>query len=128
LITSFAVNPGDAIFASVYYSSSTKEYTYNVTDESSGQGLKLTQACPAGAGCSNDSAQVATSGGPYATFTEVQFAAIKVTDSAGNLGGLKDADWQTLYGYSGEPDENPPGAGPLYSSTLPAQSTFQVAW
>jgi hypothetical protein len=127
--TSFAVNPGDAIFASVFYNSSQKNYTYNVTDESSGQELNIKQACPANAGCSNDSATVAASDSQenvYSFFTLVQFAAIKVTDSAGQGGGLKDAHWETISGVSGSPDEEPPGLGPLYSSTSPALSAFQL--
>ncbi len=72
----FAVSPGDSIFASVFYDRFTKQYSYEVHDLDTGQKLSVTRSCPSG--CSVDSAAVTAddpSGGPYSTFSEVQFAA-----------------------------------------------------
>jgi hypothetical protein len=124
----FTVSPGNAIFASVYYSTSSKQYTYYVHNIDTGQKLRVTQSCASG--CSISSAQVTASdqnGDLYARFGEVQFMAIKVTDTAGKGGGLVNSNWNTVGQYDGvSPDQSPPDLGPLYSATSPAQSAFQV--
>jgi len=119
--TSFPVTPGDVVFTGVYYSSSTGEYTYNLTDESTGQQLLSAEACPAGATCGNTSAEV-TSGTNLDCYAAAQFEAIKVTDSAGVSGGIADTAWQAIVGAP----TYDTSTSQLYSSTSPAESAFQV--
>jgi hypothetical protein len=55
------VSPGDAISASVFYSSSTNRYSITLTDVTSGAKMQVTNLrCPAGATCRNSSAEVIT--------------------------------------------------------------------
>jgi hypothetical protein len=126
--STFAVAPGDGIFASVFYDRFTHKYTYEVHDLDTGQKLTVTRSCASG--CSINSAAVTAddpSGGPYSTFSEVQFASVRVTDTAGARGGLLSSAWRTLAQNAGCcPDEFAPAYGPLYSSTSPAESAFQL--
>ena len=125
-ITAFPVSPGDEIFASVDYDSTTKQYTYRVSDENSGKSLDVTQACPSGVSCSTDSAQVTVDDeDSMYMFVAADFQAIKITDSAGQQAGLSDANWNLVAG-TGAPDQGGPGPGPIYSATSPAESAFQI--
>ena len=86
LTEEFAVNPGDAITSSVTYSASTGKYTLKLTDQSTGQGFSLLEACAAT--CDNSSAEVITEGYPgwllggHADFAEEHYDAIEAGHSS----------------------------------------------
>jgi hypothetical protein len=52
------VNPGDTIFVSVYYDSSTKQYQLTLKDETTGADMETSQPCPTGSTCDRNSAEV----------------------------------------------------------------------
>lgn len=125
------VSPGDTIFTSVYYDSSTKEYAYYTHDETTGQTVRVTQACPPGTTCSNNSAEAVVNdpGYAYLDFVQVSFSDIRVTDSAGHQGGLNDAAWNLDQGVENyAPDQSPPyDIGPALTSAGQSYFTLNYA-
>ena len=131
------VNAGDAITSSVYYNSSTRDYTLLLTDQTTGQGFQIIRPCPSGSTCENSSAEAITEGYYFDTafagtsdFGEQHFDTVKVTDSAVQGGGLSSPSWNTdesiAEGESGAVDTEP---GPLYSiTTKPYQCAFETTW
>jgi len=90
------VNPGDTIWASVYYDSSTNEYQLFLDDETTGSTMETDQPCPSGSTCDRTSAEVITedpggsvSGGiNLADFGKVSYTASHVTSRNGTRGTL----------------------------------------
>jgi hypothetical protein len=96
-IEEFAVEPGDAIVATVSYDAATAKYSLQVTDKSrSGASFRVSRACPSGSTCDRASAEVITEdpgGGPanaqyLADFHTVAFSHAQVTSGNGTVGGL----------------------------------------
>ncbi|MGN6795826.1 MAG: G1 family glutamic endopeptidase [Streptosporangiaceae bacterium] len=54
------VNPGDAMSASVFFSSSTNKYGITLADLTTGAKMQVTTSCPQGSTCKNSSAEVIT--------------------------------------------------------------------
>jgi Peptidase A4 family len=123
----FAVNPGDAITASIFYTASTKKYTLKLSDLNTGQALNLNLACAAGGTCANKQAFVTMDGGQdfLGPFGQAHFDAIKITDSAGHQGGLLNPNWNTTE-WILTVDQGGNSPGPIYSGTSPAQSAFSI--
>ena len=102
---SITVNPGDTISVSVYYNRSTRKFSLTFSDTTSGQSFTRTRACPAGATCRRNSAEViseapfdATTSSvlPLADFTSVSFANVAITNTSGtHRGGLQSSFWNT---------------------------------
>jgi Peptidase A4 family len=133
----FYLNAGDAVNSSVYYNSSTKEYSLTLTDLTSGQTFSTNQACPTGYTCNNSTAEVITEGYPSGSYGGVadfgleQFDNIWVTSTAGHHGLLTDSTWNTdesiAEGASGIDTE--PNA--IYAASVPASpllSAYSDQW
>jgi Peptidase A4 family len=131
----FYLNAGDAINSSVYYNSTTRQYSLELTDQTSGQTFTTSQSCASV--CNNSSAEVITEGYPSgsyggtADFGMEHFDDITATDSAGHRGMLTDPNWNTTEsiaeGASGV-DAQP---GALYASSVPSSpllSAFADQW
>jgi hypothetical protein len=126
-IKQITVSPGDAITSSVDYASGV--YTLRLTDQTSGASFDVTSKGTYG----NSSAEAITEGYPTsgengtADFGEEHYDTIKVTDTAGQHGGLESGDWSTdeyiPIGASNDVDTQP---GPLLNSST--QSAFEVTW
>ena len=103
---SITVNPGDTISMSVYYNRSTRKFSLTFSDTTSGQSFTRTRACPAGATCRRNSAEViseapfdATTSSvlPLADFTSASFANVAITNTSGtHRGGLQSSFWNTF--------------------------------
>ena len=100
------VSPGDTISLSVFYNRSTRKFTLTFSDATNGQHFSRTRACPAGATCRRNSAEViseapfdATTSSvlPLADFTSVSFANVAITNTSGtHRGGLRSSFWNTF--------------------------------
>lgn len=93
---SVTVHPGDSIMASVYFNSGTNKYTLSLADTTNGQSFTVNKSCPAHASCSRSSAEAiseAPSNGssilPLTDFGAESYSSIRVTDRAGQRGGLR---------------------------------------
>lgn len=102
------VHPGDALTASVSYSSSTHKYAFTVKDSTIGQTFSHAQPCPAGSTCARSSAEViseapmdSTTGNilPLADIQAATFSSATVTNSSGTKGGLSSSNWATNWIY-----------------------------
>jgi hypothetical protein len=90
------VSPGDTIWASVYYNSSTSEYQLFLDDETTGSTMETDQPCPSGSTCDRTSAEVITEdpGGSVpgginlADFGKVNYTESHVTSRSGTHGTL----------------------------------------
>ncbi len=99
--SAITVHPGDAIVASVYYSSTTKAFTFSLADGTDGQNFSVVGKCPVSATCARSSAEViseAPSNGtnvlPLADYQAASFAGASLTDSTGTKkGGLATTYW-----------------------------------
>lgn len=87
------ISPGDAILASVYYNGST--WSLGLTDQTSGASFDVTEPCPAGSACLNNSAEVITEdpGGSVpdinlADFGQENYTGVRVTSRNGTKGSL----------------------------------------
>lgn len=96
------IRPGDSIAASVYFSRSTSRFTMRLADTTDGQHFSHTAACPAGATCDRTAAEAISEPPlghdgylPLANFRAVGYTNIRVTDQAGNRGGLRSRWWDT---------------------------------
>jgi Peptidase A4 family len=102
---SITVTPGDTISMSVYYNRSTRKFSLTFSDTTSGHSFTRTRACPAGATCRRNSAEViseapfdATTSSvlPLADFTSASFANVAITNTSGtHRGGLQSSFWNT---------------------------------
>jgi len=103
---SITVNPGDTISMSVFYNRSTRKFSLTFSDTTNGQSFTRTRACPAGATCRRNSAEViseapfdATSNSilPLADFGTASFANVAITNTSGtHRGGLQSSFWNTF--------------------------------
>lgn len=100
---SVTVHPGDSIVASVYFNSGTSKYTLSLSDTTNGQSFTVNKSCPAHVSCSRSSAEAiseAPSNGssilPLTDFGAESYSSIRVTDRAGQRGGLRAANWDTF--------------------------------
>ncbi len=90
------VNPGDTIWVSVYFNSSTKEYQLFLDDETTGSTMETDQPCPSGSTCDRTSAEVisedpggSVAGGiNLADFGTVNYTESHVTSRNGTHGTL----------------------------------------
>jgi Peptidase A4 family len=136
IVEQFFLNPGDAVGATVYYNSTTAQYTLALTDFTSGQTFSVNEACAAT--CSNSSAEVITEGYPSgayggtADFGAVHFDSIWVTDSTGTRGELTHTNWNTdesiAQGATSDVTTEPAA---LYAASVPSSpllSAFEDQW
>lgn len=85
----FYARPGDSIFASVYYNSSTNAYNLVLNDNTNGSSINTNQKCPSGSTCQNVDAEVileADNGTNLSNFTPVSFTGSAVTTRNGTHG------------------------------------------
>ncbi len=90
------VSPGDKIWVSVYYNSTTSEYQLFLDDETTGSTMQTDQPCPSGSACDRNSAETieedpggSVAGGiNLADFGTVNFASSDVTARDGLHGTL----------------------------------------
>jgi len=101
--TMFEINPGDTISATVTYAPSTKKFTINVRDVTSGKSFTRNEKCAKGEDCGRVSAEaiaedVGKFGGstyfPLADYGSVQFTKSAITDVSGRTGGFVKHAWQ----------------------------------
>ena len=100
------VSAGDKINISVFYNRSTRKFSLTFSDTTNGQSFTRTRACPAGATCRRNSAEViseapfdATSNSilPLADFGTASFANVAITNTSGtHRGGLQSSFWNTF--------------------------------
>jgi Peptidase A4 family len=120
--------PGDALVASVYFNSSTSKYTLEVNDLTQhGAGFTVTESCPSGHTCDNNSAEVITEapgggvagGYDLADFGAVGYTNAAVTSRAGVRGGLATTSlWSPTSITMTDPSSDTMAtAGPLQGST-----------
>jgi len=132
----FYLNPGDAVTASVYYDSTTRQYELALTDLTSGQTFSVDESCAST--CNNSSAEVITEGYPSGNyggtsdFGSVHFDTIWVTNSGGTRGELTNTNWVTdesiAQGASNDVTTEP---GALYAASSPSTpllSAFEDNW
>jgi hypothetical protein len=93
LVSSFNVNPGDAIQASVSYSAVSGLYALALTDLTTGQSISRPEACANT--CERSSAEVISEGYPFqnvydgtADYGIANYENITVSDDAANTGGF----------------------------------------
>ena len=98
-----AVAPGDSTVATVDYSARSKKFTLSVADTTNGQHFTVTKPCPGGSTCPRTSVEAiseAPSNGssilPLTDFGAESYSSVKVTDRAGEHGGLRSSHWDTL--------------------------------
>jgi hypothetical protein len=85
----FEVNPGDSIFAAVFYDYSTGVYSLALTDKTRGQSFNQSERCPSGSTCQNTTAEVileADNGTNLSKFTPVNFTNSVITTRNGTHG------------------------------------------
>jgi hypothetical protein len=98
------ISPGDSVTASVYYNAARNRFDLAVTDNTTGGHFTVTRACPSGLRCPAQSAEVISSAPttrkgkklvvePLADYGAVSYAAINITDKAGQRSGLHSAYW-----------------------------------
>lgn len=105
---SITVQPGNAINMSVYYHSTTHQFTMTLSDSTNGQHFSKTVACPSGSTCRRNSAEVISeapstqdSSGtfhvlPLADFQAASFTNVHITNTSGtHSGGLRSSGWNT---------------------------------
>lgn len=97
-----AVEPGDSIVASVYYNSGANNYKLSLTDTTNGQGFTVVKSCPAGSVCDRATVEAISEAPsssssilPLTDFSAESYGSIKVTDRAGQRGGLHSGHWNT---------------------------------
>jgi hypothetical protein len=100
---SIPIQPGDSIEASVYYRAGARTFTLALTDTTNGGHFSVTRTCPAGSTCRRTSAEVISeapsSNGsvlPLTDFSAESYSSVAVTDRAGQRGGLRAPNWDTL--------------------------------
>jgi hypothetical protein len=96
------LHPGDSVTASVYYDQGKNNYKLSLTDMTSGEGFSVSKSCPKGSVCERASAEAiseAPADGstilPLTDFGAESYGGVKVTDRAGQRGGLTAANWDT---------------------------------
>jgi hypothetical protein len=101
--TSYGVNPGDLITASVYYDAAANRWQLALEDHATGTAIAASQPCPAHIQCDNASAEVimeAPNAGanlPLADFGTGTFTSIRVTSRNGIRGGMASNRLWTVY-------------------------------
>jgi len=128
------VSPGDKIWVSVYYNTSTSEYQLFLDDETTGSTMETNQPCPSGSACDRNSAEVieedpggSVAGGiNLADFGTVNFSASHVTSRSGVRGTLSASSlWTTteiiMQDSSGETMDTP-------SALTDSGADFSITW
>ncbi len=136
VVVQFYLNPGDAVQSSVYYNSSTGDYTLELTDLTSGQSFDTVATCAST--CNNSSAEVITEGYPSGSyggtsdFGAEHYDSIQVVNAGGHEGGLVSSRWTTdesiAEGASSDVTTEP---GALYAASNPSTvpfSAFEDSW
>jgi len=142
--SAITVRPGDAITASVYFSSSKKTFTFTLADGTSGKHFTVVGKCPVSATCARSSAEViseAPSNGtnvlPLADYQAASFVGASLTDSTGTKkGGLATKYWDD-YRISQLSDGTnldaagstiPQGTRIALPTSLVSNATFDAYW
>jgi hypothetical protein len=117
------ISPGDAMDASVYFNSSTSSYQLTITDTTTGGFTKVTEKCPTGSTCKNETAEVITEdpgdSAPtigLADFGQENFTSAQVTSRNGTKGTLSAGSlWSStqIDMESGSSGDHLANAGPL---------------
>lgn len=103
LFPNVRVSPGQAIAASVYYSSATRKFTFRMTDTTNGNHFSRSRRCPPRFTCPRTSAeaitfadaQSPTDHAPLTDFRAESFSGVAITDQAGQRSGFRSASWKT---------------------------------
>jgi len=128
------VSPGDKIWVSVYYNTSTSEYQLFLDDETTGSTMQTDQPCPSGSACDRNSAEAieedpggSVAGGiNLADFGTVNFSASHVTSRSGLHGTLAASKlWTTteiiMQDASGDTMDTP-------SALTDSGADFSITW
>lgn len=98
----FAISPGDAMTASVYFSKQAAAFTLRIADVTTGRHISRVTACPGRASCARSAAEAISEPPlgahgylPFADFRAMNYSNIQVTDQAGQRGGLRSRWWDT---------------------------------
>jgi Peptidase A4 family len=131
------VNPGDALVSSVYYNSSTQEYSLTVNDlTQNSAGFTVEIGCPSGNSCNNSSAEViseVSNGGPafgynLADYGAMEFTNGAVTSRAGTRGNLgKNSLWSPTSITTVGTGDTMQTAGPLQGNTAFLESWLNAS-
>jgi Peptidase A4 family len=128
------VNPGDTIFVSVYYDSSTKDYQLTLDDKTTGATMETNQPCPSGSTCDRNSAEVieedpggSVAGGiNLADFGTVNFTVSHVTSRDGLRATLSASKlWTSTEIIMQDPDGNDMATP---SALTDSGADFSIAW
>lgn len=102
---SITVHAGNAIDMSVYYHSTTHQFTLNFSDTTNGQKFSKTVSCPSGSTCHRNSAEVISEAPydtqissltPLADFQAASFTNAHITNTSGtHSGGFQSSGWNT---------------------------------
>ncbi len=102
---SITVHAGNAIDMSVYYHSTTHQFTLNFSDTTNGQKFSKTVSCPSGSTCHRNSAEVISEAPydtqisnltPLADFQAASFTNAHITNTSGtHSGGFRSSGWNT---------------------------------
>lgn len=104
VFTSTAIFPGDHVTVTVYYDSRKHLYNFTLVNEANGQGFNTWQRC-ALSSCRNATAEVITESPCQTTscttfitladYQVVHYSNVKITDYAGQRGGIDSSHWAT---------------------------------
>jgi Peptidase A4 family len=145
---SITINPGNSIQMSVFFNTTTREYTFTLTDSSNGQGFTRTTSCPSAVSCSRRDVNALTEAPinptntavflPLADFQASSFDDVHVTNTSGShRAGLRSSFWSTLrVGMVSQSDVNfsltgvalAPGLTLANTTSLYNKNTFLVYW
>lgn len=145
---SITINPGNSIQMSVFFNTTTREYTFTLTDSGNGQGFTRTTPCPSTVSCSRRDANALTETPinptntaeflPLADFQASSFDDVHLTNTSGShRGGLQSSFWSTLrIGMVSQSDVNfsltgvalAAGLTLANTTSLYNKNTFLVYW
>ena len=128
------VSPGDVIWVSVYFNSTTDEYQLFLDDKTTGSTMETDQPCPSGSTCDRTSAEVisedpggAVAGGiNLADFGAVAYSASGVTSRNGTHGALAAAKLWTSTEIIMQDPSGDDMATP--SALADSGADFSIAW
>ncbi len=136
VLSRLRVRAGDSITASVFYDATTNKFSLSLTDNTTGGRFAVSRGCPAGMTCPGRSAEIISSAPtrgsgrhlvvkPLADYGAVSYAAIAITDRAGQRSSLRSAFWGATRIIQTE------GSAPFRVVSRPTQiqaDTFDTYW
>jgi hypothetical protein len=136
VLSRLRVRAGDSVTASVFYDATTNKFSLSLTDNTTGGRFAVSRGCPAGMTCPGRSAEIISSAPtrgsgrhlvvkPLADYGAVSYAAIAITDRAGQRSGFRSAFWGATRIIQTE------GSAPFRVVSRPTQiqaDTFDTYW